>query len=280
MASVRTLQKIRTGARLGTAWLLHPHAPVEKLLYRTGLRSASSLRLPDFLGIGAQKAGSAWLEQNLRAHPEVFLPQGFKEARFFDIRFYRSLAAYSRLFASAGEFRAGEITPNYCALPMRRIRFIRRVMPDVRLILILRNPIDRAWSHALMDLVSRTGRRFEEVPDWEFLAHFQTAAAWRNGLYASMLERWRSVFPSEQLLVAFFEDIHQRPRALLEQVFSFIGVACDVNWSRFPFARQIHAGPGVPLPVRYQQILSDLFTTEIQRLAREFGPPVTGWLDS
>ena len=133
-------------------WL--PVATCEKPLYGCGLFSTRSLRLPRFMGIGAHKAGTSWLHVNLQAHPQLFLPRQ-KELHYFDSYFHsRTLRFYSGQFESADAKIRGEITPAYSILSPKRIRFIRKIMPDVRLIFIMRNPIDRSWSAALMDLLT------------------------------------------------------------------------------------------------------------------------------
>ena len=277
MTTVRASEKLANAARLGAAWLRRPQALPEKWLASAGLYAPRDLRLPDFLGIGAQKAGTTWLHRNLQCHPDCYFPPGIKEIRFFDARFYWSLRKYSSFFEPAGERVTGEITPGYGALRRGRIRFVRRLMPRVRLVLILRNPIERAWSHAVMDLATTRGRRLEEVEEWEFLAHFRSSGARRQGSYAAMLERWLSVFPEEQLLVAFFEDIAERPRDLLSRVFRHIGVSEPADWERFPYDSQIHGGLPAALPDAYRESLREIYRGELEALAARLGGPARGW---
>lgn len=120
----------------------------DKWLYSTGILSGKTLCLPDFLGIGTQKAGTTWLRLNLLAHPEVFCSTvrtgGQWELHYFNNNFCKSLRFYSRFFEPGRDKVKGDITPNYCIIPRGRIRFIRRIMPDVKLIFLMRNPIDRA----------------------------------------------------------------------------------------------------------------------------------------
>lgn len=132
--------------------LQRAYIKVEKTQYALGIRSTNGLCLPDFLGIGAQKAGTTWLHENLCHHPDLYLPEP-KELHYFDWGFHRSLRHYSDIFKRGCNRVKGEITPGYSIIPVERMRFIRTIMPDVRLIFLMRNPIDRAWSQALMNLV-------------------------------------------------------------------------------------------------------------------------------
>src|SRR6478735_2243157 len=90
---------------------------------RRAISPARRLPLPDFLGIGAQKAGSSWLRANLRRHPELYLPPS--ELHFFDQHPSRGLAEYSRHFGATEARVKGEITPAYSVLPEDRVQSIR-----------------------------------------------------------------------------------------------------------------------------------------------------------
>ena len=148
----------------------------EKWLYRVGLRDASRLTLPDLLCIGAQKGGTTWLHHNLEAHPGIFVPRHVKEVHYFDFFYRRSLADYAAVFAEGRDRVKCDVTPNYGRLQPARIRFVRSAMPDVRLVFVMRNPVERAWSQAVMDLATRSKRRPEDVPDAEWTAHFRSPA--------------------------------------------------------------------------------------------------------
>ncbi len=277
MTTVRKTEKLANAAKLLSAWIARPQALPEKWLYSLGLLRVEGLRMPDFLGIGAQKAGTTWLHQNLQHHPDFYFPPDIKEIRFFDARFYMSPAQYAAFFEPAGPRVTGDITPGYGALSVSRIRFVRKLIPDARLILILRNPIERAWSHALMDLVDSKQRRFEDVEPWEFYAHFDSRGARRNGGYVSMLDNWLRVYPEEQLLVAFFEDIRDRPQELLTRVFRHLNVSIDVDWEAFPYRERIKVGKSVSLPDEYREHLRRIFAVEVDAVAARLGGPAEGW---
>lgn len=249
---------------------------LDKWLYRRGLRSARGLDLPDFLGIGAQKAGTTWLHANLAAHPGVFLP-ATKELHYFDWNWYRPLRDYAREFAAAGDRLKGEITPSYAGLPEERVAFIRKVMPELRLILFLRDPIDRAWSQAVMNLVKQTGRTPEEVGDDEFIAHFRSARTIERGAYLDNIDRWTRHFGAERLFIGWFEDVSARPRELLEEVFAFLGLDQAVDWSSFPYAQVIHRGAGLALPERLEAVLIEQYAADLEGLAARFGERAARW---
>jgi hypothetical protein len=249
---------------------------VEKRLYAVGLRSTRGLTLPDFLGIGAQKSGTTWLYANLRQHPELFLPD-LKEVHYFDWYFIAGLRQYAELFQPAGQRLKGEITPSYGVLPLRRIAFVRAIMPDVRLVLLLRNPIERAWSQAVMNLVKIAGKPAEQVTEDEFIAHLEHERVVQRGDYLTMLNNWQRFFPAEQLHVRFFEDIAERPQELLRAIFRHLGVSSDVDFSQFPYRQVVFKGVEVPMPDRVRRLLEDRYRADIEALYRRFGPPIAPW---
>jgi hypothetical protein len=247
-----------------------------KWLYAHRIVSREDLYLPDFLGIGAQRAGTSWLYENLRCHSELCLPDQ-KELHYFDWEFHKSLSSYSDKFKRGCQKVKGEITPGYSIIPLERIRFIRTIMPDVRLIFIMRNPIDRAWSQALMNLVRLPNRKFEEVDESEFYAHFRADRSVKRGDYQTILNNWLSVFSREQLYIGFFEDISNRPQKLLDEVFDYIGVSQDVDWNSFPYTQVINKNPDHPMQKKYRDILREIYWRDIEVLYERFGGPIAGW---
>src|SRR5262245_46078205 len=104
--------------------------------------------LPNFLVISPPKTGSTWLAANLNCHPEVFIPD-IKEVHFFNhYLFTKGWDWYTELFRGGLGLTRGEATPGYCMMPPETIRLIHSLMPRLKLIYLIREPIGRAWSHA------------------------------------------------------------------------------------------------------------------------------------
>ena len=254
--------------------------------------------LPDFLGIGAQKAGTTWLYENLRRHPEVFVPPT-KELHYFDLHYDRPLRDYAAHFEPGRDRVAGEVTPAYSILPRSRIRFIRTVMPDVRLVLLLRDPVDRAWSQVVMELGHRRGRKASDIPEAEAIEFAESEPCRRRGAYPDIVGSWLASFPREQLFIGFFEDIVERPRMLLTEVFRHVGVSTRVDWAQFAYAERVlpnvervvppgewarffrlddpEAAPP-PCPPAVRRRLIHIHEPEVEALARTLGEPVQRWL--
>lgn len=269
----------------------------EKALYTIGLMPTRNLTLPDFLGIGATKCGTTWLAENLRKHAGVFLCRE-KEVEFFDLNFSRTVRYYAGKFRDGVGKVKGEISPSYCLLPLKRIRFIHKIMPEVRLIFLIRNPIERAWSHAVMNLVKSKGCRVEDVDESTFFDYFTRSALHRQGGYLGVIERWLSVFREDQLFIATLEMIKMEPQRVLAEIFTHIGVSLQVDWKFFPFAdtivppvgpeyagHDIHRGVKVEnyrssenfLPNKYRDFLEKMYSLEIKELNRRFANLGVHW---
>jgi hypothetical protein len=248
---------------------------VEKPLYALGLRQPLDLPLPDFLGIGAQKSGTTWLYANLRCHPELYLSDE-KEVHYFDKHFIHPLRSYSSRFAGVEKLK-GEITPGYGILPRRRIAFIHTIMPELKLLFLMRDPVDRAWSHALMVLAKRRGLQPDEVKADELLTHFRRRASRNRGDYLQCIDRWLEHYDDDRLFVGLFDDILERPRELLVNVFRHLGVSTDVDWSQFPFDQQFFSASGGSPPDHLKAALREIYRDEIERLVARFGDRIAHW---
>ena len=206
--------------------------------------------LPDFLIVGAQKAGTTALYAYLRWHPEIMGPS-FKEVSFFDRHYAHGEAWYRGHFPARPRQRlverrrgrrplVGEASPSYLFHPLAAER-VAAVIPGARLIALLRNPVDRAFSHYQHEVaLGREPLSFEDAIDQEDErmrgevermlhepAYF--SYAWWNytylarGRYAEQLERWLAAFPRDQLLILFTEELSRDPAATYGRVLAFLG---------------------------------------------------------
>lgn len=196
-------------------------------------------RLPDFLGIGAQRAGTTWLDALLRSHPALVLPARRKELHFFDLHHQRGPDWYAAFFAHAPpDARVGEITPRYLFEPAVPAR-IAALLPDVRLIAVLRDPVERAYSQYAL-----TVRDEAYAGDFRrFLAEHPDALA--RGLYHEQLARYAERFAREQLCLFVFERVVRDAGAARAALARFLSV--DPAGFREPTARAAqNAGGRVP----------------------------------
>lgn len=233
-----------------------------------------------FLGIGAQKAGTTWLFTQLERHPELSFPLG-KEVHFWNNSYDRSsIARYLHRFAQDPGC-AGEITPAYAILAREGIAELHRHAPRLRLIFLVRNPAQRAWSSALM-AVRRAEMMPEEASDQWFIDHFRSAGSLARGDYARCLGNWWSVYRPEQLLVGRFEAIRSDPARLLNRCFAHLGVRARpaVELAREGLDRAVFPGPKVPLRPSLRPVLAELYRPRIRALEDLLGEDLGDWLAS
>jgi hypothetical protein len=173
--------------------------------------------MPDFIYIGTSKAGSTWIYNVLAAHPDVYISPG-KGTYFFDQHFERGVDWYASQFSRAGDkTNVGEIAHSYLSSPEAAER-VAELLPDVKLVVCLRDPVDRAFS-AYMDSVKNG--RFEGTFEAALEANPSLLA---RGTYAVHLERYLACFSREQLHVAVFDDLKSVPQHFADGLYEFIGL--------------------------------------------------------
>ena len=176
---------------------------------------------PSYVGIGAQKCASTWLHRILAPHPQVVVP-AVKEIDFFSHHYDRGYQWYeSRFPPRCGVQRAsGEISPSYFSDPCVPAR-IARYAPDVRIIVSLRDPVERALSNHRHEV--RAGHLTGS--DLSFERGLENNPMYvEQGLYAKHLRGWLEHFPLDQLLVVLMDDVLFDPETVSRAVYRFLGV--------------------------------------------------------
>lgn len=180
---------------------------------------ASSSCLPEFLIIGAVKAATTWIHAQLQDNPTLFLPD--PEPHYFSSEFEKGPDFYNGFFADAPRnVRIGEKSADYLAHPEAAAR-IARILPDVPMVVQLRNPVERAYSDYKM--LYRRGTVRGAPEDYFNRATTSQPRFLDDGLYARHLSRWYDLFERDRIHILLFEDVKQHPRATVEAVCNHIG---------------------------------------------------------
>ncbi len=175
--------------------------------------------LPNFLVIGAPRAGTTYIFKNIELHPNIFMPNP-KEIHFFDRSYDRGISFYEKYFKKANGCAAiGEATPAYLHTGQVASR-IKTHLPDAKLIVCLRNPVDRLYSrfwNAKAKFSSNKKLSFEEKIKFkpEFI---------EEGFYDIHLQRYFLLFPKENFLILFFDDMIRNPALFLQKIYNFLQV--------------------------------------------------------
>jgi hypothetical protein len=268
--------------------------------------------LPSFIVIGAVKAATTWIAHQLRQHPSLYMPG--PEPHYFSTAYDQGLEWYRQCFAAAapGEI-IGEKSADYLAYPPAPKR-IAKLLPDIPLIVQLRNPVERAYSDYCMlfrrGTVTQDPRHYLERPSADQPRFLE------DGLYGRHLARYLDHFDRSQIKIIFHDDIRTNPEAVIAEVCRHIGVAVHVapdevharkNDSEAamlplpvrrllrpvksvvqplrnrPWFRRMHAG--LAQPVRYPPLSDDLvhrlqsyYEEDVERLGAIVGRDLTHWL--
>ena len=296
------------------------------------------MSLPDFLIVGAQKAGTSWLASNLSLHPDVWMPP-LKELHYFDkrIKEYRYGASLVRLFSRRytdedwypwywryqlqyllkRRFRrygnnfdpetvrwalrffarppsdrwyaslfeqgrgktTGEATPDYSILEEGMVARIHELMPYVKVIFFMRNPIERPYSSAVMQLRNLKGmrREVEETALQKFFeSFFRQPTVVSHTRYLQSLEKWQRFYPDEQIFVGFLEDIHFYPVRLLQRLCTFLEL--DSSHTREAKSRKINPSFQENIPTLLATQLARTYYEDLQCLSERFGGYTYFWL--
>lgn len=269
-----------------------------RLRTRTRLGGAGARRLPDFLIIGAQRAGTTSLYNYLRLHPDVLEPL-VKEPNYFSLQWPRGEAWYRSNFPMAprdGNDRSltFEASPYYLFHPRAAVR-AATMLPDARLIALVRNPVERAYSHHQHNVrrhletltfaeaiasenerLAGDAERMEADATYQSRAHRLYSYAAR-GFYADQLARWYEHFPSDRLLVVQSEDLYASPAAVFGQVLAFLGLDPWRPAGGFPNFSRSRSNDGSAAPVDIRARLVETFATHNARLGHMLGRDFTSW---
>jgi hypothetical protein len=254
--------------------------------------------LPDFIIVGAQKAGTTSLFRYLSGHPHVH-PASRKEIGFFNNRLERNLSWYRGHFPSKFQkhyeqialnrpFLTGEADPAYILDPYA-IEAIHDILPDVKIILLLRNPVDRSYSHyqhtRRLGLENLTFDQALECEDDRISIHLQKMMAGLpykgmpiyhygyifTGMYGDQVETLFRIFPRKQVLILKTELFQLNTQGQFNRVLKFLGLQ-DFQLNLFT---QHNKGSYQPLAPKTRRHLAELFTPQLTKIQQMLGDEFT-----
>ena len=241
-----------------------------------------SCNYPDFLIIGASKCGTTSLYHNLIEHPQV-IPALKKEIKFWHDDLKQGLDWYLSHFLpspNAPHYLTGEASPNYLDLAETAQR-VYQYFPQIKLIIILRNPVERTISHyyhwvrlglehrSLAEVIETELKTIDTVLQFpiQYQHWYQSINYIARGAYLGFIQQWMAIFPAEQFLILHSQDLADNPKKTLQQVFSFLGLP------NFPNCRYTHLNVGQypPISPNLSQTLSQFYQPYNHQLEEYFG---------
>jgi hypothetical protein len=271
-----------------------------------GKRFPTSGAGPDFLCIGAHKAGTTWLFQQLDSHPDFWMPP-VKELHYFDqlsrvqraahprcrderdrrfLERLKSLSAepgidlenYGRLFESKASLISGDISPNYSTLSNEVIREILGYFSNLKVIFLARDPVERVWSHLSMAVHYRQIEPFDATDINEVNRNLLRRGMRLRSYPSVVVARWKRYIDPERFRVYFFDDLQNNPAELRRSILRFLGGDPDRASKRFSVDHNSWTGmEKLTLTDKVRSHLAQFFKKELKTCAARLGGPAKDW---
>ena len=260
---------------------------------------------PDFLCIGAHKAGTTWLYQQLDSHPGFWMPP-VKELHYFDqlsrvrragvprsrderdLRFLERLETlsakpgidlenYGRLFESKASLLSGDISPNYSTLTDDIIRQVVEYFPNLKVIFLARDPVERVWSHLSMEVNYHQIEPFDVTNIDEVDRNLSRRGMLLRSYPSAVVARWKRHVHPAQFRVYFFDDLQSDPAELRGSMLGFLGADPDKPSTRLTDYNSWARIEKLPLTNSVRSHLAKVFKKELKTCAAQLGGAARGW---
>jgi hypothetical protein len=273
---------------------------------------------PDFICIGAPRAGTSWLYKNLNSHPDIWLPY-IKELHYFDreqkyispnflspsdplkrilkfsyfknvfhkliigiknkdttlIRWYLKFYFgyyndkwYKSLFKEGNDKIKGELTPSYSILEENDVKKVSELIPNIKIIYILRNPIYRTWSGI---------RRKNENLSFDDFKKMVNLKGFEDRInYLNNIDLWKKYFPSDNILVLFYDELYENPYNFISKIYNFLQV------QNLPIitTSKVFSAPEKDLPFEFKKYLIGKYSNLIVQLNERYNNKYTNkWVN-
>jgi len=260
---------------------------------------------PDFLCVGAQKGGTSWLYRQLAEHPDFWMPP-VKELHYFDElsripsvasarprddrdrRFLESikrlnershidLEDYARLFDPKGLLLSGDITPAYSMLHDEVIERIVNHFPNLKVIFLARDPVERAWSQLSMGVRLRNISPFDLTDVDHVTRTLLNPGVFLRSHPSKIVARWKRYVPPELFRIYFFDDLEKNPAELRRSILLFLGADPNKPSGRLKADDNQDAKGKLRLTDKVRSRVAQFFEQELKACAAELGGPAKQW---
>ena len=279
-------------ARTGTTWLhanlrRHPQiwiAPSKELHYfdrATRYPSPSFLATDRLLGrlLGRAPHNVAWRRRLLQRIGRAFIDTDVRRIAW-DCRFFFGTYNddwYASLFRAGQKKVRGEITPSYSILDRLDVARVARMMPDVKLIYTVRNPIEQVWSWLAHEDRLKGGRLSSSSMD-DLVRAANSQGTLLRADFLRTIKTWLEFFDRKQFFIGFYDDIEADPEAFLAAVLSFLGVEARSEHLTSAVHERFNAGAGEDMPRAFAVHLARKFLPQLEAMADSLGGHTKKWL--
>jgi len=274
--------------------------------HKEGNRSPTHAAGPDFLCVGAHKAGTTWLYQQLDSHPDFWMPP-VKELHYLDqlsmvqraahprcrderdLRFLNRLKRlsaeptidlenYGRLFETKASLLSGDISPNYSTLSNEVIRQVVGYFPNLKVIFLARDPVERVWSHLSMEVHYRQIKSFDVTNIDEVNRNLLRRGMLLRSYPSVVVARWKRHVHPEQFHVYFFDDLQSNATELRRSILRFLGADPDKPSGRLTSDYNSWTRTEkLQLTNEVRSHLAQFFKKELKTCAARLGGPARDW---
>ena len=274
--------------------------------HKNGNGSDADGARPDFLCVGAQKGGTSWLFHQLTLHPDFWMPP-VKEVHYFDSMSkvkrnnpprckderdqwflarlvelsalpYIDLDSYSELFAAKKTLLSGDITPAYSMLNDELIETIVGYFPNLKVIFLARDPVDRAWSQLSMGVRLGNIPAFDSTNPAEVLRNLLSPGVFFRSYPSKIVKRWRRYVRPDLFRIYFFDDLKEDPAGMRRSILSFLGA--DPGKPSGSLKADYNGQGGkekLPLTEKVRARVAQFFEHELKACAVELGGRAKSW---
>jgi hypothetical protein len=261
---------------------------------------------PDFLCVGAQKGGTSWLYRQLEPHPDFWMPP-IKELHYFnslnrtrrfrpprcrdqrDASFldsmknlsalsYIDLESYGRLFEHKGSLVSGDISPAYSTLTDEVIQRVVNSFPNLKVLFLARDPVDRAWSQLSMGIRLGMISRFDTTDPDEVIRNLLNPGVLLRSHPSKIVSRWKRYVRPDLFRIYFFDDLEKNPAELRRSILLFLGADPNKPSGRLKPENNQDAGrEKLRLTDKVRSRMAKFFEQELKDCATELGGPAKRW---
>lgn len=261
---------------------------------------------PDFLCVGAQKAGTSWLYQQLEPHPDFWMPP-VKELHYLDrlnrarrldpprskdecdscflesmknlsAQSYIDLQNYGELFRHKGALLSGDISPAYSTLSDEVIERVVNYFPNMKVIFLARDPVERAWSQLSMGVRLGMINKFDVTDPEEVVYNLLNPGVLIRSHPSKIVARWKRYVRPENFKVYFFDDLKEKPVQLRRSILRFLGGDPDKPSGRLKPRDNNDAGrEKLRFTAKVRDRMAQFFEHELKACAVELGGRAKSW---
>lgn len=263
---------------------------------------------PDFLIIGPQRTGTTWLHTNLKRNSRIFMSTP-KEIHYFSIlegsapkklnnSFHPDISYYLKFFNNHEKsfskrvvkfftqkiktnrvIMRGESSATYALIGKKVINDILILNPNIKIIMLVRNPIERVWSHLKLEMIQNSQINYSknnkyqnvsEIPDNDVLDFINKKPVIQNSFFSKIIDKWSSIIDKENLFVGNFKDIENCPVNLLNEIHNFLDLDFDQSSFEKTMKRKFNASKSDKIPPVIETLLKERYNDEMNLLRGKY----------